>query len=192
VSRRIFVNVRRGPMDNTAICVYPWELPCLELVHMNSVEEVSIDQMATTKDGRVKVEKLKLKHTEVPAPDLRSQLEAMVYVDPEDDPANDAAGEYERLAGKYGMDKDFPMAVVERIYGAFSSGAFEAKLKEFGKDHAEKPTFLRATEEGLAKHPKDMKVGELRKALTERGVKWNPRQGQPVLAQMLEDALAPA
>jgi hypothetical protein len=192
MTQRIFVNVRRGPMDNTAICVYPWELPILELVHLNSVEQVSIETMATQKEGVAKIEKIKLKHTQHPAPDLRSQLEAMAWVDPEEDPAKDPGAEYERLAGKYGMDKDFPMPCVERIYGPFGSGAFEAKVKEFAKVRGPKPAWLKATDEGLDRHPKDMKVGELRKALTERGVKWNPRQGQEELAKMLEGALAPA
>lgn len=192
MSQKIFVNVRRGPMDNTAICVFPWEMPILELVHMNSVEQVSIEQMANQKDGVIKVEKLKLKHTEHPAPDIRSQLEAMTYVEPEADPANDPAAEYDRLAGKYGMDRDFPMPCVERIFGPFGSGAFEAKLKEHSRERAPKPASLRAIDEGLAKHPRDMKVGELRKALTEREVKWNPRQGQAELADMLESVLAPA
>ncbi len=191
MSRRVFVNVRRGPMDNTAVCVYPWEIALLQHVHLNNVEEVSIERMATQKEGVIKVQKIKLKHTEKPAPDLRSQLEAMVYVDPEEDPANDPSAEYGRLADRYGMDKDFPMPVVERIYGPYAEGcAFEAKLKEHAKDHAQKPTFMRALDEGLTKHPKDMTVGELRKELKARGLKWNPREGQPVLAERLEANLA--
>lgn len=192
MSRRIFVNVRRGPMDNTAICVFPWELPILERVHLNSVEEVTIDQVANPKDKAVKVEKLKLKHTEVPAPDVRSQLEAMVYVDPENDPVNDPAAEYARLADKYGMDKDFPMPVVERVYGDPSTGAFEAKLREYAEDRAEKPTFLRAIDEGLSKSPQDMTVKDLREALKERGIKWKVTEGREALAEKLEAALAPA
>jgi hypothetical protein len=60
--------------------------------------------MATVKDGVVKKEKVKFKYDGRPGPDLRQQLEVMAYVDPEDDPALDPAGEYSRLVDKYGMD----------------------------------------------------------------------------------------
>ena len=193
MSRRVFVNVRRGPMDNTAVCVYPWEVPLLQHVHLNNVEEVSIEAMANQKDGVVKVERLKLKHTDKPAPDLRAQLEAMAYVDPEDDPANDPAAEFNRLAEKYGMDRDFPMPVVERIYGSYQEGgAFEAKLREHAKERIPKPAHLRAADEGMTKSPKDMTVGELRKELTARGLKWTPKEGQAVLAARLESNFAEA
>jgi hypothetical protein len=181
LSRRIFVNVSRGMTDKTAICVYPWEVDVLALVHGQAIEEVSIEQMCDMK-GPLKVEKLKLKHTEHPAPDLRSQLEIMAYVDPEEDPANDPAGEYERLAMKYGMDKELPIACVTRVYGEFSSGAFEARLQKYAKDRQPKPAALKAADEGLNKQPIDMTVGELREALKERGIKWKVTEGQAVLA----------
>lgn len=189
MSRRVFVRVRRGPMDNTAVCVYPWELDILQHIHMQEVSEVSIDEMANQKDGVVKVEKLKLKHTDKPAPSLKAQLEVMAYVDPEEDPANDPGGEYQRLADKYGMDKDFPVPVVERIYGQFSSGAFEAKLKQFGKDHLPKPASLKAMDEGLGKSPDQMSVKELRDALKERGVEWKVTEGKQALLEKLESVL---
>lgn len=192
MSRRVFVRVRRGPMDNTAVCVFPWEMDILQHIHMQEVTEVSIDEMANQKEGVVKVEKVKMKHSKVAPPSLREQLQIMAYVDPEEDPANDPAAEYQRLADKYGMDKDLPMPVVSRIYGEFSSGAFEAKLKQFSKDNQPKPAFLKATDEGLGKAPEQMSVGELREALNERSIKWKVTEGQAALAAKLEANLAPA
>lgn len=191
MSRRVFVTVSRGMTDKTAVCVFPWEIDILALVHGQAIEEVSIEQMCDLK-APMKVEKLKLKHTEHPAPDLRAQLEIMAYVDPDEDPANDPAGEYERLAMKYGMDKELPIACVTRVFGEFSSEAFTARLQKFAKDRQPKPNALKAADEGLNKEPKDMTVGELRAALKERGQKWNIREGQAVLAERLEAALAPA
>jgi len=189
VSRRVFVRVRRGPMDNTAICVFPWEMDLLQHIHMQEVTEVSIDEMANQKEGVMRVEKLKLKHTDKPAPDIRSQLEIMSYVDPEEDPTLDPAAEYQRLADKYGMDKDFPMPVVERIYGTFSSGGFEARLKQHAKDRQEKPAALKAMNEGLDKAPSQMSVGELRAALKERGLPWKVTEGRVALIEKLTEAL---
>lgn len=147
MSRRVFAQVRRGPMDNTAICVYPWELPILELIHGQGVEEVTLEQMAAIKEGVVKVERQKLKKLKNLraryAPDLMGQLELMVYVDPEEDPAKDPAAEYNRLVDKYGADKEFPVPVIERIFGQFGSGAFTAKVQEFADDTAPMPQVLK-------------------------------------------------
>jgi len=147
MSRRIFARVSRGPMDKTAVCVFPWELAILMLVHNGDVEEVSIEEMATQKEGVVKVETQKLKKlknlkADYP-PTLAEQLELMCYVDPEQDPALDPQGEYNRLVEKYGMDKDVPFPVATRIYGEFGSGAFEAKVKEFAEDSIALPAVLK-------------------------------------------------
>jgi hypothetical protein len=196
VSRRIFVTVRRGMTDATAACVFPWELDILSLVHGQEIKEVPIEEMANQKDGVVKVERQKLK--KLPnlkakyAPDLRHQLEAMCYVDPDEDPALDPVSEYDRLAMKYGMDKDLPIACVTRVYGEFSSGAFEAKLKQYAKDSMEKPVGLRATDEGLEKAPDLMTIKELRDALKDRGVEWKVTESKADLVAKLEDNLAPA
>jgi hypothetical protein len=152
VSRRVFVNVRRGPMDNTAICIFPWEIDILQHIHMQEVAEVSIDEMANQKDGVVKVEKLKLKHTKLPAPDLRTQLEMMAYVDPEEDPANDPARSTSAWPTSTAWTRTAD-AGVSRIYGEFSSGAFEARLKQHAKDRQPKPSALKALDEGLDKAP---------------------------------------
>lgn len=199
MSRRVFVTVTRGMTDKTAVCVFPWEIDLLSLVHGQEIQEVSIDQMCDMQ-GAVKIEKQRLKHTKMHPPSLREQLEAMVYVSPEDDPCNDLAAEYNRLGEKYGMDKEFPMPIVERIFGQFTSGAFEAKLKEYAKDRAPKPAFLtnaedaEATEYGAPqeKEPSSMSREELRAALRTRGIAFKAVEGRAELAEKLEAALAPA
>jgi len=189
LSRRIFARVRRGPMDNTAVCVFPWEMPLLEHLHMNNVEEVSIDQMANLKDGVIKIERIKLKHApKHPAPDLRQQLEAMTYVDPEDDPALDPSAEYGRLADKYGMDKDFPIPVVERIFGQYQGDTcpFALKMKEHAKERASVPAHLRADGEGGEQPLAGMSREELRAACRERDIPFKATESKEALIAKLE------
>jgi len=181
VSRRVFATIRRGMTDATAVCVFPWELDILALVHGQEVKEVSIDEMCSL-NGAVKVEKQKLKHSTVAPPDLRAQLEIMAYVDPEEDPANDPASEYNRMAEKYGMDKELPIACVTRVYGEFTSGAFEAKLREHAQDVAPRPAPARDLE--------DMSVKELRAMLTDRGIEWKPTESKAALIEKLQVELA--
>jgi hypothetical protein len=186
---RVFLNVKRGMTDATAVCVYPWEKRLLEAVHGQDVQEVTIEQLSELKDGVIKKEKVKFKYEGRPGPDLRQQLEAMAYVDPEEDPTLDPAAEYGRLADKYGMDKDLPIPVVTRIYGEFESGAFEKVLADHAKERMPKPTHLKAADEGLLKAPNKMNVGELREALTARGVEWESSEGKKDLLEKLEGAL---
>lgn len=178
--------------DKTAVCVYPWELPILQLVHGGAVEQKSIDEMCKVKEGVMKVEKVKQKHSKVMPPDLRAQYEIMAYVDPEEDPARDPDAEYSRLAGKYGMDKELPIACVTRVFGEPSSGAFHKLLAEHAADVMEKPAALKAMDEGLGKAPNQMTIGELREALRERGIAWKVTQSKADLVELLESVLAPA
>jgi hypothetical protein len=189
MTTRIFLNVPRGPMDATAVCVYPWEKPILEMVHGQEVREVTIDDMSNIKEGVIRKEKIKFKYDGLAGPDLRQQLEAMAYVDPEEDPAADAATEYNRLAEKYGMDKEFPMLIVERVYGRYESGAFDKVLADYAKERMPKPAHLKAAGEGLTKAPNRMNVGELREALDARGIEWEPSEGKTALREKLEGAL---
>lgn len=189
MTTRIFLNVKRGMTDATAVCVYPWEKRILEMVHGQDVEEVSIEKMADMKDGVVRKEKVKFKYDGLAGPDLRQQLEGMAYVDPEDDPALDPATEYNRLIEKYGADKDLPIAVVTRVYGEFDSGNFEKMLAQHAKERSVKPTHLKAAGEGLMKSPDKMDVGELREALNARGLRWKVTEGKEALREKLEGAL---
>lgn len=192
MSRRVFVTVTRGMTDKTAVCVFPWEIDVLSLVHGQEIKEVSIEEMCSMQ-GAVKVEKQKLKKLpelkQEYAPDLRAQLEAMCYVDPDEDPANDPAAEYNRLVEKYGMDKDVPFPCVTRVYGEFSSGAFAAKLKEHAEESLPKPKHV-GGEDSVA--PADMTRDELRAKLKELGIPFKATDGQAALAAALEAALAPA
>lgn len=189
MSRRIFAEIARGMTDKTAVCVYPWELAVLELVHGGDVTEKTIDQLCDIKQGVVKVEKIKLKHTDRPAPGLREQYEIMAYVDPEEDPALDPEGEYSRLAQKYGMDKELPIPCVTRVFGEFSTGNFTRALKEHASDRAPMPAYLKAVQEGLSRSPADMTVKQLREELKERGIAWKVTEGRDALAEKLTEAL---
>lgn len=188
MTARIFCNVKRGITDATAVCVYPWEKRLLQHIHGPEVEEVSIDKMSDIK-GFIKKEKIKFKYDGVAGPDLRQQLEGMVYVDPEDDPALDPASEYARLEGVYGMDNEVKMAVVTVIYGHFDSGGFEKVLQEFAQQKAAKPMHMKAAGEGLDKAPSKMNVGELREALTARNIDWETSEGKSILREKLEGVL---
>ncbi len=192
MSRRIFVNVGRGMTDKTPACIYPWEVDILALVHGQEITEVTIDEMCSMK-GVAKIETQKLKKLsqlkQKYAPNLRGQLELMAYVDPEDDPASDPAAEYNRMAEKYGMDKEFPVPIVERIYGQFSSGAFTAKLKEFADERMPRPAVLDQTDEpgsSLA----DLSMAELRQQCRDRGVSFKATEGKASLIDKLEAVVA--
>lgn len=189
MTTRIFLNVRRGVTDATAVCVYPWEKPLLELIHGQDCEEVSIERMSEIKDGVVRKEKVKFKYDGMPGPDLRQQLEAMAYVDAEEDPALDPAAEYNRLVDKYGMDKDMPVPVVTRVYGEFNSGAFESVLKKHAEQRSEMPMHMKAKGEGLDRAPEKMSVAELRDALRDRGIKYKVTDSREVLREKLEQVL---
>lgn len=191
MSRRVFVTVKRGMTDATAVCIFPWEIPLLAHIHGQEIAEQSIEQMSTVKDGVVKKEKIKFKYQGLDGPSLRHQLEVMVYVDPEEDPALDPATEYQRMADKYGMDKDLPIPVVTRVFGEFSSGAFEAKLKEFAKERLPKPNLLKARDEGLDGAPDQLSVAELRDALDVRQIVWTAKDTKQILVKKLEEALVP-
>jgi hypothetical protein len=192
LSRRVFVTVDRGMTDKTSVCVYPWEIDVLMLVHGGAVKEISIDEMLHL-DGAVKVEKQKLKKLaelkQTYAPDPRAQLEAMCYVDPDEDPCNDPAAEYNRLAEKYGMDKEVPFPCVTRVYGEFTSGAFAAKLKQYADERVERPAHLGEEE---SKSPADMSREELRAQLKQMGIAFKVTESRDALAAKLEAALETA
>lgn len=188
MTRRIFMTVTRGMTDKTPVCIYPWEKRLLELIHGGDVQEVSIDEMCSL-SGAVKIERVKQprigKNPDDPESDpaltLRQQMEAMVVVDPDYDPAQDPAGEYGRLIDKYGMDKDMPLPVVTRIYGEFDSGTFAAALEAAAKtDEPRKPS----------KPVADMSINELRAELTARGIDFDRTATKEEMRDLLEMATA--
>ena len=195
MSRRIFVQVTRGMTDKTVVCIFPWEKPLLELVHGGGVDEVTIDQMCEM--GKpMAVERQKLNHTENYAPDLRGQLEQMTLIPPSEDPVLDPAAEYNRLAEKYGLDKEFPVPCVERIYGQFGSGAFAARVQEvhnaaLAAERAE-GTLGKVRKAGGTKDPETMSVAELRDKLSMAGVRFDPTLVKAELVQLFRDTLGVA
>lgn len=196
MSKRIFAEITRGMTDKTAVCVFPWELPILQLIHGQDVKQRSIDEMCNVEKDAMKVERLRFKQRpEYPGhkPDmpitLREQLEVMQWVDPEEDPANDPVAEYSRMVELYGMDKEMPLACVARVYGEITSGAFTRVLAEHQKERVPKPAALKARDEGLGKSPSKMSVGELRAALNERGIEWTVSDAKAELVKKLEEVL---
>ena len=197
MSRRMFVQISRGMTDKTMACIFPWEKPVLELVHGEVVADVTIDQMCDM--GKpLTIERQRLNHSENYAPDLRAQLEAMVLVPPNEDPVLDPAREYNRVAEKYGMDREFPIPCIERIYGQLGSGAFTAKVNEF---HAESVRLDK--EEGRAgkvlspgkameKSPDLMSVADLRDRLTHFNVRFDPQLTKAELVELYKQTAGAA
>jgi len=185
---RIFMNVRRGPMDATAVCVFPWEQALIETIHGQDCEVVTIDKLANVTEGAVRVDRVKLKRSKDLGPSLREQLNAMAYVDPEDDPVHDPSREYARLVDKYGLDKNINAPVVQVVYGLPNSGNFERALAASAKETMPKPRHLQKLEE-VDKDPADMDRGELRAALEGRGLRWKVTEGAEVLRERLVGAV---
>jgi len=133
-TRRIIMTVHRGPMDATAVIVYPWEKPLLEEIHPGGANEKTITELCNLHNP-VSVKRQKLPYgaeaNKEYAPDMREQLELMCRVDPEDDPTRDPEGEFSRLAAKYGMHPEVKMLTVEKVYG--SPVHFRRMLRDFAK-----------------------------------------------------------
>jgi hypothetical protein len=156
------------------------------------VKEVSIDEMSEV-HGRCRQEDemAKLKFDGLPGPDLRQQLEAMAYVDPDEDPALDPQSEYNRLIEKYGADEDLPMPVVAREYGEYRIGRVRPRSSRTSRKETHAQTH---TPEGIRRGPRQaaeqMNVAEMREALTARGIRLRrPPRGRRQLREKLEGAL---
>jgi len=125
MTRRIFMNVKRGMTDDTAVCVFPWEKPLLEEIHGQNATVVTINEMCDT-SGVARVEKVKFASRPLEdggftkadyAPDLRAQLEAMAEVPDDEDPLHNLDAEFGRMVEKYGMHPEVKATVVEKVYG---------------------------------------------------------------------------
>ncbi len=192
MTQRIFVTVKRGMTDETAVCVYPWEMRLLERIHGGSVKERSIDELCEM-HGPVKIEKnrtqIKREGGEKPdaAPDLREQLMAMARVDPDEDPTQDPAAEYNRLIDKYGMDAEISLPVVTLVYGQLDSGAFEAAMKASSGTVAKSK---RSPAPAAEKPIEQMTLNELRAKLKEAGIDFDISATKAQLADLLATATA--
>lgn len=133
-TQRIFMTIDRGPMDKTAVVVYPWEKPLLEEVHKGGASEVTLDQLCEMHNPR-KVVKQKMPYAadadckKDNVPDLRAQYITMQSVAEDEDPCLDPGSEFARLCGKYGMHPDVKMLVVEKVYG--SEQIFHRMLRDY-------------------------------------------------------------
>jgi hypothetical protein len=203
MSYRIFMLLDRGPMDKTAICIYPWEKPCVEEVHRGACSEVSLDEMATLK-GAPTVKKVKPPVAEKDgrkleeAPGLREQYAAMLVVPEEDDPKHDMVAEYNRLSGRYGMHHSVALPVVEKVYGSVRN--FIALAKPFTGSKPPKNAELPGSEidgdvstgeEADAETPiAEMDRDQLKAALTKAGIPFKGNAALNVLRDKLETATA--
>lgn len=114
LSRRAMVIVTRGLTDKTPLIVWQHEIPLLEAVHgEGQVEQITDAGIARMDEGF----KAKKNDTAKRVPSISLGL-----LDVFD---GDAHGEYERLAGKYGMHPQVKTSVVEYVYGRFDEGRFE-------------------------------------------------------------------
>lgn len=191
--RRIFMTIKRGITDQTAVCVFPWEKPLIEEIHGGNAIEVSIDDMCS-KEGVKVVKTIKLKERvdlngEAMVPeqglDLRARLTRMTMVDPEEDPSQDPDSEYGRMQEKYGMHPELPILVVEKVYG--SARQFRVCVRDFAAGRV--PDFLDdgavddRSEDELA--PAEMTMQQLRKALKARDIPYARTDTRDKLEELL-------
>lgn len=192
MSHRVFVTVKRGPMDSTAVCVFPWEKDILSRIHKQAVDEKSIDELVSLKEA-AKVERQPLaiakKHKLKAgyAPDLREQFLLMAYVDPELDPCLDPETEYGRMIEKYGMDAEVAIPVVERVFG--SPASFATFIKQFANKRIPKPDIVQMVESDIGKPIDKMTVSDVRAELDRRGIAWAPSEKLDALRKKLGEAL---
>lgn len=205
---RVYVNVNRGIMDSTAVCVLPWEVLLLEEVHGESAQLTSPEDMARIK-GAASIKPVKLPYNPDadPLPTLKESLIAQLRVAPEDDPFHDLASEYERLVNLYGMDKELPMPVVKKVYGSPSQFAQAIRIFRQGSlppeniddlihGVADEGVFSADVEgededlESLA--PGDMNINQLRKRLKGLNIAIPLRAKRDDLVDLLAQQLAEA
>lgn len=133
---RVLATVDKGMTDKPLVCVFPWEISLLEVLHGDgSVEVHDIDTMSSP-GAKAIVQRIKLKHSDHHAPDLREQLTAFCNTLPDGiEPFEDPRSEYNRMVAVYGMHPEVKQSVVENVYGRFESGAFAAMVKQVADAH---------------------------------------------------------
>lgn len=195
---RIFMTIKRGITDATAVCVFPWERPLIEEIHGGNATVVTIEQMCS-KDGVKSSKRLKLNESrrdqdDSPmkpeyAPDMREQLEIMARVHPDNNPMDDPSGEYARLEGYYGMHPKIELSVVEKVYQ--NERFFRSCMRDFAAGRT--PDFLMEDDgEDGDKAIGDMTPDELREVLTKLGVAFPPKANRAKLEEMAVEAQAQA
>jgi hypothetical protein len=139
--------------DKTAVCVFPWELDILALVHGQEIEEVTIDELCDMKQGAIKVEKIKLKHwTEQAGARPARAARGMATSTPTR--IRPTTRRRVRPPGeKYGMDKDVPDAVRRRASTANSAPAPSRRSSRSTPRTAPRSRSLKAMDEGRDRSP---------------------------------------
>lgn len=178
-TRRVLINVKRGPTDDTPYICFRHEIPILEEVFG---EGNVVEVLDTDPDGRRLMRTaLKAKgpvvQQEVEDADGDVTTEAKHY-----DPADDPREEYNRLSQVYGMHKEVNMTVVEKVYGPFREGRFTAAVKG-GMVSPSTPKKL--TVEDVAA----MKGTEIQQRLAELNIDYDPAASVKSLRAQLVAAL---
>jgi len=195
---RVYVNINRGKMDATAVCVYPWEVPILEEIHGGGAQLTTPEEMASMK-GAASVKPIQMPYNKdadklLPLDRALVERQRVAY---EDDPFHDLQSEWTRLENLYGMDKELPMPVVKKVYGSpanfaqairvFRSGTLPPKnIDELIHGAAPNPDEIPDDAEDLAElAPSDMTINQLRKQLKDAGIAYNARATRDELESML-------
>jgi len=189
--QKVFMLIQRGMTDRTPVCVFPWEKPVLEEIHGGNAQEISLDELCDLK-GAAKIEKIKprerfvdgvkIKAEEVPP--MRAQYEAMLKIDPDENPLDDPESEFGRLAEKYGMHINVNLPNVEKVYG--SVGNFRRAMREYANGRT--PDFVGESGPIRAEKPvAEMSLHELKAALKEKGIKFGGNSGREALEELYAD-----
>jgi hypothetical protein len=187
MSLRKFATVDRGLVDHPPVCVFAWEIPILEAIYGN-VEVHTIEELTNTK-GSLMANKIKLRHAEQHAPDLKTQLITMSNAIPDEvDPINSPETEYERLRGVYGGHPEVAAASIEVAYGRFNEGRFTKAVQEaYASMNAE--LGIKTGESGEVGNAIDVDAvkaldpKEVKAALTEWGVKFGQKEANVLLGE---------
>jgi hypothetical protein len=192
--QKVFMLIQRGMTDRTPVCVFPWEKPILEEIHGGNAQEISLEELCELR-GATKIQKIKPRQREIngkkivsdEVPSMRAQYEAMVKVNPDENPLEDPEAEFGRLAEKYGMHLQVNLPNVEKVYG--SVGNFRRALKDYASGRS--PDFVGETGPITEDKPvAEMSDKKLKEALKAMGVKFDGNSGREVLEELYTDHVA--
>lgn len=192
--KKVFLHVKRGPMDTTLVCVFPWEKPILEEIHGSNCQPVSIEKLCELPPG-VTVKPVKLKKSvgidgKIMTPDKplsqRQLYEKMLLVDEDENPLADIGNEWGRMMEVYGRHMEIPTTNVEKVYGSFRN--FQSCVRTFAKGKT--PEFLMGdgADDGAAEDDlpiAEMTDDQLREKLTQSGIKFAKNAKREELEDLL-------
>lgn len=187
-----FLLVDKGPMTKTLVCVFPWERYLLEEIHGAGAIPVTIDELCDLQGGKVRKIKLNPQGRrdvdgKVLQPEegltLRAQYERMVEVDPDDSPANDVQGEWNRLIAVYGKHPTTDTTVAEKVFA--NVRVFRTCVRDFVNGIV--PEMLRDIDDDDDRPVETMTARELKQALTERGIEFKGNASREDLLALLQE-----